>query len=66
MSNVKNVNKNVNAPFVDSAILNSATYVNYLERLKLVACSMFEWINLPSSMLNFLNVVYMNMEKLHF
>ena len=50
MSNVKNVNKNVNAPFIDSAILNSATFVNYLERLKLVACSMFEWINLPSSM----------------
>lgn len=50
MSNVKNVNKNVNAPFIDSAILNSATFINYLERLKLVACSMFEWINLPSSM----------------
>lgn len=47
---IKNVNKNVNASFVDSAILNSATYINYLERLKLVACSMFEWINLPSSM----------------
>ncbi len=47
---IKNVNKNVNASFIDSAILNSETYINYLERLKLVACSMFEWINLPSSM----------------
>lgn len=46
----RNVNKNANRGFIDSAVLNSATFINYLERLKLVACSMFEWINLPSSM----------------
>ena len=39
-----------NKEFIDSAILNSQTYINYLERLKLVALSLFEWVNLPSSM----------------
>ena len=43
-------NKNVNREFIDSAILNSQTYINYLERLKVVALSMFEWVNLPESM----------------
>lgn len=41
---------NPNKEFIDSAILNSQTYINYLERLKIVALSMFEWVNLPSSM----------------
>ena len=36
--------------FIDSAILNDATYFDYLERLRKIALSMFEWINLPSSM----------------
>ena len=43
-------NKNVNRQFIDTAILNSETYTNYLERLKVVALSMFEWVNLPKSM----------------
>ena len=43
-------NKNVNREFIDSSILNSQTYINYLERLKIVALSMFEWVNLPKSM----------------
>lgn len=43
-------NKNVNREFVDSSVLNTETYLNYLERLKQVAISQFEWLNLPSSM----------------
>lgn len=43
-------NKNVNREFIDASILNSQTYINYLERLKVVALSMFEWVNLPKSM----------------
>lgn len=43
-------NKNVNREFIDSAVLNTETYLNYLERLKQVAISQFEWLNLPSSM----------------
>ena len=43
-------NKNANREFIDSAVLNTETYLNYLERLKQVAVSQFEWINLPSSM----------------
>ena len=36
--------------FIDSALMNDATFMDYLERLKKVALSMFEWVNLPSSM----------------
>lgn len=43
-------NKNVNREFIDSAVLNTETYLNYLERLRQVAISQFEWINLPKSM----------------
>lgn len=43
-------NKNVNREFIDSSLLNTETYLNYLERLKQVAISQFEWLNLPSSM----------------
>lgn len=43
-------NKNVNREFIDASILNSQTFINYLERLKIVALSMFEWVNLPKSM----------------
>lgn len=35
---------------IDSMYLNNATYNDYLERLKKVATSIFEWVNLPSSM----------------
>lgn len=47
---MKAKNKNVNREFIDSAVLNTETYLNYLERLRQVAISQFEWINLPSSM----------------
>ena len=36
--------------FIDSSLMNDATFMDYLERLKKVALSMFEWVNLPSSM----------------
>lgn len=47
---MKKKNKGNNIEFTDSLILNNATYIDYLERLKKVALSMFEWVNLPSSM----------------
>ena len=31
-------------------LLNNQTYLDYLERLKKIATSMFEWVNLPDSM----------------
>lgn len=36
--------------FEDSAILNSATFQDYLLRLRKIALSIFEWVNLPDSM----------------
>ena len=41
---------NQNYQFIDSAILNDATYIDYLNRFKKIALSMFEWVNLPKSM----------------
>ena len=46
----KIINKRSNYKFTDSALVNDATYFDYLERLKKIALSMFEWVNLPSSM----------------
>lgn len=43
-------NKNVNRQFIDTAILNDSTYCDFLDRLRQVAISQFEWINLPKSM----------------
>lgn len=45
----KNKLKN-NSKFLDSALVNDETYYDYLNRLKKVALSIFEWVNLPSSM----------------
>ena len=45
----KNKMKFNNHEFVDTAWVNDATYWDYLERLKKVAMSMFEWVNLPDS-----------------
>lgn len=36
--------------FVDAMLLNNRTYVDYLERMKKICLSMFEWINMPDSM----------------
>lgn len=42
--------KAINSQFEDAMLLNSHTYIDYLERMKKIALSMFEWINLPDSM----------------
>lgn len=42
--------KSVNSEFADAMLVNSATYIDYLERMKKIALSMFEWVNLPDSM----------------
>ena len=39
-----------NYKFTDSLVVNDATYIDYLERFKRIALSMFEWVNLPKSM----------------
>ena len=39
-----------NLKFIDSALTNDATYYNYLDRMKMVVLSMFEWVNLPDGM----------------
>ena len=39
-----------NHKFIDSAILNNATFIDYLKRFEKVARSIFEWVNLPKSM----------------
>lgn len=36
--------------FLDNALMNSRTYFDYVERLKKICLSMFEWVNLPDSM----------------
>ena len=36
--------------FTDSMILQSETFDNYLDRFRKLALSIFEWVNLPSSM----------------
>jgi len=42
--------KSQNYKFEDSLIVNDATYIDYLNRFKRIALSMFEWVNLPNSM----------------
>lgn len=42
--------KSINSDFEDAILLNSQTYVDYLERMKKIALSMFEWVNLPDTM----------------
>lgn len=42
--------KNKSIEFMDNLYVNEATYIDYLERFKKIALSMFEWVNLPSSM----------------
>lgn len=42
--------KSQNYKFEDSLIINDATYVDYLNRFRRIALSMFEWVNLPKSM----------------
>lgn len=46
----KNKMKINNREFIDTAWVNDATYWDYLMRLKKIATSIFEWVNLPESM----------------
>lgn len=39
-----------NNKFLTSAILNDATFIDYLNRFQKIALSIFEWVNLPPSM----------------
>lgn len=39
-----------NYKFLDSAYLNNQTFLDYLNRFKKVALSIFEWVNLPETM----------------
>ena len=50
MKKLAGKNKNTNRQFIETSILNNETYIDFLERLKQVAISQFEWINLPKSM----------------
>lgn len=36
--------------FRDAVLLNDATYFDYLDRMKKIVLSMFEWVNLPRTM----------------
>ena len=36
--------------FLDSALMNSQTYWDYVDRFKKICLSMFEWVNLPETM----------------
>lgn len=36
--------------FIDNMLINDYTYIDYLERFKKIALSIFEWVNLPKSM----------------
>lgn len=42
--------KALNSEFNDAILLDNETYYDYLERMKKIALSMFEWVNLPESM----------------
>lgn len=42
--------KGLNSSFEDAILINSQTYLDYLERMKKIALSMFEWVNLPDTM----------------
>ena len=39
-----------NYQFNDNLLVNDLTFIDYLERFKKIALSVFEWVNLPNSM----------------
>ena len=47
---MKNKIKAKDLRFLDSALMNTETYWDYVERFKKICLSMFEWVNLPESM----------------
>lgn len=50
MGKTDKINFRQNYKWADSALVNDATYFDYLNRLKKIALSIFEWVNLPKSM----------------
>ena len=50
MKQTKFKRKGLNSEFEDAQLLNSSTYFDYLERMKKIALSIFEWKNLPDTM----------------
>lgn len=46
----KNMTNLSNQQFLNSSVLNNATYLDYFHRLEKICLAMFEWVNLPSSM----------------
>ena len=40
----------VDSKFQDALLLDNQTYLDYLERMKKICLSMFEWVNLPDTM----------------
>ena len=48
--NKKRMNFVNNYKFVDSLIMNDLTFIDYLDRFRKVALSVFEWVNLPKGM----------------
>ena len=49
MARKRNTVKKLRSEFEDAILLDSATYTDYLERMKKICLSMFEWVNLPDS-----------------
>lgn len=47
---IKPRKKSISSDFEDAILLNTQTYIDYLERMKKIALSMFEWVNLPDTM----------------
>lgn len=41
---------NSNKSYLDTEVMNDLTFIDYLNRLRKIAISIFEWVNLPSSM----------------
>lgn len=39
-----------NYKYINSAIMNDLTFLDYFNRFKKIALSIFEWVNLPKSM----------------
>ncbi|MGN1371235.1 MAG: hypothetical protein ACI4XM_03045 [Candidatus Coprovivens sp.] len=50
MGKKRKTNYKNNYKYIDSSVLNNATYLDYLDRFRKICLSMFEWVNLPPSM----------------
>lgn len=50
MARHKLKNRAISKSFEDAILMDGDTYIDYLERMKKIALSMFEWVNLPDTM----------------